>query len=91
MSAAVQRIKAKEDKLKALKSQCEELDAKYNHLCSKFGIELTPQALNEQNIKKLKLYNELRDTGLRMVQVVADEKQCRLKDVFDEMGFEMND
>lgn len=43
------------------------------------------------HIKRLKEYNELRDTGLRLTQIIAEEKKCKLKEVFDEMGYEMTD
>ncbi|KAG0669165.1 Pachytene arrest protein sae3, partial [Kluyveromyces marxianus] len=51
----------------------------------------TPEKVNQQHIEDLKLYNELRDTGLRLVQMVADEKQCKIKDVFEEIGYDMED
>ncbi|QLG71995.1 hypothetical protein HG535_0C03480 [Zygotorulaspora mrakii] len=51
----------------------------------------SPQQIYKSHIKRLKEYNELRDTGLRLVQMIADEKSCTLKDVFDEMGQEMGD
>lgn len=51
----------------------------------------TPESINSEHISNLKLYNELRDTGLRLTQMVADEKQCKLKDVFDEIGYDMRD
>lgn len=42
-------------------------------------------------IKELKEYNELRDAGLRLAQIIADEKQCKIKDVFEEIGYSMKD
>ncbi|QGN13819.1 protein SAE3 [Kluyveromyces marxianus] len=54
-------------------------------------ITKTPEKVNQQHIEDLKLYNELRDTGLRLVQMVADEKQCKIKDVFEEIGYDMED
>lgn len=53
--------------------------------------DLEPDVIRKQHISRLKLYNELRDTGLRLAQLVADEKQCKMKEVFDEMGYEMAD
>lgn len=52
---------------------------------------LSPEALVKDHISQLKTYNELRDAGLKLAQLIADQKMCKLKNVFEEMGFEMND
>lgn len=52
---------------------------------------LTPKQVIDLHIKRLKEYNELKDAGLRLVQLIADEKSCKTKEVFDEMGFSMSD
>lgn len=50
-----------------------------------------PKEVINLHIQRLKEYNELRDTGLRLAQLVADEKACKIKEVFEEMGYEMTD
>lgn len=45
----------------------------------------------DQHIKRLKEYNELRDAGLRLTQLISDETSCKVKDVFEEMGYSMSD
>lgn len=52
---------------------------------------LTARQVIDLHIKRLKEYNELRDAGLRLAQLVADEKGCRIKEVFEEMGYSMKD
>ncbi|CAI4504898.1 BAF_collapsed_G0024480.mRNA.1.CDS.1 [Saccharomyces cerevisiae] len=51
----------------------------------------TPKKISSTYIKELKEYNELRDAGLRLAQIIADEKQCKIKDVFEEIGYSMKD
>ncbi|SCW01197.1 LAFE_0D07228g1_1 [Lachancea fermentati] len=72
------------------------LQKSLNELQESFAIKkremnMFPDVIRKQHISRLKLYNELRDTGLRLAQLVADEKQCKMKEVFDEMGYEMAD
>ncbi|CAI4523893.1 BFH_collapsed_G0024380.mRNA.1.CDS.1 [Saccharomyces cerevisiae] len=53
--------------------------------------DVTPKKISSTYIKELKEYNELRDAGLRLAQIIADEKQCKIKDVFEEIGYSMKD
>ncbi|KAG0669041.1 hypothetical protein C6P45_004181 [Maudiozyma exigua] len=53
--------------------------------------EMKKKEIKDQHVKRLKTYNELRDIGLRLVQIIADDKKCTLKDVFEEMGDSMAD
>lgn len=50
-----------------------------------------PKEISSKYIKELKEYNELRDAGLRLAQIIADEKQCKIKDVFEEIGYSLKD
>ncbi|CAB4252343.1 similar to Saccharomyces cerevisiae YHR079C-A SAE3 Meiosis specific protein involved in DMC1- dependent meiotic recombination, forms heterodimer with Mei5p [Maudiozyma barnettii] len=43
------------------------------------------------HIQRLKNYNDLRDIGLRLTQLIADDKKCKMGEVFEEMGFSMLD
>ncbi|KAK5781675.1 hypothetical protein RI543_000861 [Arxiozyma heterogenica] len=52
---------------------------------------LSPNDIIGTHIKDLKAYNELRDAGLRMVQMVADDKKISLKEVVDEIGYSIKD
>ncbi|SCU98538.1 LAFA_0G18602g1_1 [Lachancea sp. 'fantastica'] len=45
----------------------------------------------KEHISHLKRYNELRDTGLALAQMIADEKNCKIKEVFEEMNYDMSD
>ncbi|CAR65220.1 Sae3p [Kluyveromyces lactis] len=85
------RLNRKQQRLAALKVSYQELEKKFQTLAHELHITETPEKINLKHIADLKLYNELRDTGLRLVQMVADEKQCKMKDVFEEIGYEMKD
>ena len=70
----------------------------YNDLMEEFtmlsehtGNKLDYKELQGAHIQGLKKYNELRDTGLRLVQLIADQKACKVKEVFEEMGHSMDD
>lgn len=52
---------------------------------------MCPSDLMKEHIKKLKQYNELRDTGLRLAQLIANEKGSKISEIFEEMGFDMKD
>lgn len=52
---------------------------------------MSPNDIIGTHIKDLKAYNELRDAGLRMVQMVADDKKISLKEVVDEIGYSIKD
>ncbi|QEU58538.1 Sae3 [Kluyveromyces lactis] len=84
------RLNRKQQRLTALKVSYQELEKKFQMLAHELQTE-TPEKINLKHIADLKLYNELRDTGLRLVQMVADEKQCKMKDVFEEIGYQMKD
>lgn len=58
---------------------------------STYQSDETPKNISSTYIKELKEYNELRDAGLRLAQIIADEKQCKIKDVFEEIGYSMKD
>ncbi|CDO91842.1 unnamed protein product [Kluyveromyces dobzhanskii CBS 2104] len=85
------RLKRKQQRLAALKLSTQELEEKFQSIAEKLEMEETPEKINARHISNLKLYNELRDTGLKLIQMVADEKQCKMKDVFDDIGYEMKD
>lgn len=52
---------------------------------------MSPNDIISKHIKDLKEYNELRDAGLRMVQIVADEKKVSLREVVEEIGYSIKD
>lgn len=52
---------------------------------------MCPSDLMKEHIKELKQYNELRDTGLRLAQLIANEKGSKISEIFEEMGFDMKD
>ncbi|CEP62362.1 Sae3p LALA0_S05e03950g [Lachancea lanzarotensis] len=55
------------------------------------NINQSPDRVIKEHISLLKKYNELRDTGLALAQMIADEKNCKIKEVFEEMNYEMSD
>ncbi|EDO18648.1 hypothetical protein Kpol_1055p4 [Vanderwaltozyma polyspora DSM 70294] len=61
-----------------------------NYKIFKFRNKL-PSEVVSTHIKTLKEYNELRDIGLKLVQIIADEKSCKMKEIFNEMGYSMFD
>ncbi|QLQ80918.1 hypothetical protein HG537_0E02730 [Torulaspora globosa] len=74
-----------------LKEHYERLQNQFDSSTAELELSLTPKQVIDLHIKRLKEYNELRDTGLRLAQLVADEKSCRMKEVFEEMGYSMRD
>ncbi|QLL33360.1 hypothetical protein HG536_0E02710 [Torulaspora globosa] len=74
-----------------LKEHYERLQKQFDSLSAELDLSLTAKQVMDLHIKRLKEYNELRDAGLRLAQLVADEKRCRMKDVFEEMGYSMKD
>ncbi|CAL9734619.1 pachytene arrest protein Sae3p [Monosporozyma servazzii] len=69
-----------------------ELETEFETLLKQQNSSLTtPREIIKQHIKQLKEYNELRDTGLRLVQIVADDKNCSLKEVVEEIGYAIKD
>ncbi|CCF58124.1 hypothetical protein KAFR_0D04770 [Kazachstania africana CBS 2517] len=85
------QIEKRNEQVQELRNKCKELEKEFEILCQQNGSTHTPGELKVLHIRRLKEYNELRDTGLRLVQIIAGEKQCKLKEVFDEMGFDMED
>ncbi len=42
----------------------------------------------KSHIRQLKMYNELKDTSMRLIQMIADQKQTTIREVMQEMGVE---
>ncbi|CCK68883.1 Sae3p KNAG_0B04490 [Huiozyma naganishii CBS 8797] len=75
------------EKYLARKAQFEELRSNsnlYHDECQHIDVQ-------KSHIEQLKEYNELRDIGLRLLQLVADDKKCKIQDVVEEMGYELKD
>lgn len=53
--------------------------------------DLNSKRIIERHIRDLKEYNELRDTGLRLVQIVSDDKKVSLKTIVEEIGYSIKD
>ena len=45
----------------------------------------------KRHIRQLKKYNELKDLGMGIIQLIADQKQSTLRGIMDEMGIESDD
>ncbi|ODQ47388.1 hypothetical protein PICMEDRAFT_10385 [Pichia membranifaciens NRRL Y-2026] len=45
----------------------------------------------KRHIRQLKKYNELKDLGMGIIQLIADQKQSTLRGIMDEMGIEPDD
>lgn len=50
-----------------------------------------PTELLQEHIKRLKRYNELKDTSLGLLGLISQDKGCKIKEVVEEMGFDIND
>ena len=58
---------------------------------SMFSKNCSPTDVVKAHIARLREYNELRDLGLRLAQIVSTDKRCSVKEVFAELGHSMND
>ncbi|SCU95972.1 LAME_0F14312g1_1 [Lachancea meyersii CBS 8951] len=63
----------------------------FHRLSALNNVHDSPDRVIKEHISLLKKYNELRDTGLVLAQMIADEKQCKVKEVFEEMNYDMQD
>ncbi|CCH58123.1 hypothetical protein TBLA_0A03230 [Henningerozyma blattae CBS 6284] len=77
--------------IESLKNHCDSLQLEYNELSKKYNINEDPKQLANLRIKLLKQYNELRDTGLKLVQLIAQERNLSIKEIFQEMDISMHD
>ncbi|SCU82244.1 LANO_0B05578g1_1 [Lachancea nothofagi CBS 11611] len=85
------RIDKQKSDLALLQTQNTSLLNKYQTLTGLHKIDKSAEEIMKEHIANLKKYNELRDTGLGLAQMIADEKSCKLSEVFEEMGYEMQD
>ncbi|CUS23525.1 LAQU0S10e02432g1_1 [Lachancea quebecensis] len=69
----------------------DDLKDEFSRLSKESKITISPSDLMKEHIKRLKQYNELRDTGLRLAQLIANEKDSKISEIFEEMGFDMKD
>ncbi|CCE92502.1 Sae3p TDEL_0E02590 [Torulaspora delbrueckii] len=86
-----QKVSRTKNEVAELKYRHQQLQEEFNKLSAELNSTLTPKQVMDQHIKRLKEYNELRDAGLRLTQLISDEKSCKVKDVFEEMGYSMSD
>ncbi|GAV53947.1 hypothetical protein ZYGR_0AK04490 [Zygosaccharomyces rouxii] len=92
MSATIRsNITKKQAEVEQLKVARDRLQEEFQSLSAELSIQLRHKQVVSLHIQRLKEYNELRDTGLRLAQMIADEKSCKVKDVFEEMGYDMID
>ncbi|SCU91695.1 LADA_0F11474g1_1 [Lachancea dasiensis] len=77
--------------LSRLQGEHNELQRRFHELSRMLNIDSTPELVMKKHITDLKKYNELRDTGLGLTQIIANEKKCKIKEVFEEMGYDMQD
>lgn len=57
-------------------------------LLTKLKSHETPSQIMRNHVTNLKLYNEIRDDGERLLQLIADEKGCKKLLILKEMGME---
>ncbi|CAR27956.1 hypothetical protein ZYGR_0N04430 [Zygosaccharomyces rouxii] len=84
-------INKKQAEVEQLKAARDTLLQEFQKLSAELSIQSQPKDVVSLHIQRLKEYNELRDTGLRLTQLIADEKRCKVKEVFEEMGYDMID
>lgn len=76
-----------EVKLQSLKLQHKKLREDLSlsdHEASKLNYEKEMKT----HIRQLKNYNELKDISMALIQLVADQKHVRIKDILNEIGVE---
>ncbi|KAK6521684.1 hypothetical protein TWF506_001891 [Arthrobotrys conoides] len=91
------RLSAKEIKyrdslitqISALESQLESLNSQVSSTAEK--LENPPKATIKQHIKLLHDFNEIRDVGLHLIGMIADERGVGLKEVLGEFGVTAKD
>lgn len=86
--AIERRIVQKEAELAALQDEATELELELESIAQ--GDMMDPDKVVKQHIKQLKEYNELKDTALNLIQLIADQRQVRLGVVMDEIGVELD-
>ncbi|AQZ16332.1 SAE3 (YHR079C-A) [Zygosaccharomyces parabailii] len=97
LKAAKCRLQKEFEELSAELSMYVTLSKTYQKILKDYSLILIiksvhkPKDVIDLHIQRLKEYNELRDVGLRLTQLIADEKACKVKDVFEEMGYEVAD
>lgn len=75
------RIAKKQSELIALEEQLHELETAVRQLSGEEA-----EVLVKRHITELKQYNELRDTALALVGLIADSRGVRVADVMQEIG-----
>ncbi|KAM3162493.1 SAE3-like protein [Lachancea thermotolerans] len=81
-------MKEQAPELSKLMAHNEALNNEFSKLSEKHKITMCPSDLMKEHIKELKQYNELRDTGLRLAQLIANEKGSKISEIFEEMDRE---
>ncbi|KAI3405846.1 hypothetical protein KGF56_001453 [Candida oxycetoniae] len=79
-----QRISLKEKNLDEIKQQC-------RTLIHELEGNQHPEVIIKKHIQQLKKYNELKDVALQLVTLIADQRQVRTTDIFDEMKCEVTE
>ncbi|KAK6350605.1 hypothetical protein TWF718_003794 [Orbilia javanica] len=72
------------DQISALESQLANLNSQVSSTTEK--LENPPKATIQQHIKLLHDFNEVRDIGLHLIGMIADERGVGLKEVLGEFG-----
>ncbi|KAF3126562.1 hypothetical protein TWF703_010433 [Orbilia oligospora] len=70
--------------ISTLESQLESLNSQVSSTTEK--LENPPKATIKQHIKLLHDFNEIRDVGLHLIGMIADERGVGLKEVLGEFG-----
>ncbi|KAF3214223.1 hypothetical protein TWF106_009282 [Orbilia oligospora] len=70
--------------ISTLESQLESLNSQVSSTTGK--LENPPKATIKQHIKLLHDFNEIRDVGLHLIGMIADERGVGLKEILGEFG-----
>lgn len=82
------KIEKLQDHLKDLKAQHQELKTELN-ISADDDVQASVESYQNEmkhHITQLKHYNELKDTSMRLIQLIADQRQVTLRTIMDEMG-----
>ncbi|CAI1759571.1 hypothetical protein SEUBUCD646_0O02480 [Saccharomyces eubayanus] len=91
MSYLETQLTKRQEQIKEYQEMNSSLTKTFELISAEKEINETPKEISSKYIKELKEYNELRDAGLRLAQIIADEKQCKIKDIFEEIGYSLKD
>lgn len=84
-------VEAKKVKINQLLDQAEDCSKKFDDVSSELNIHLDPSVIVSDHIKQLKKYNEVKDTALKLMELIANLRQMTIDEIAQEMKVDIND